>query len=165
LRISPRHTLPPAIDREQDMTGSTLALTLTIDQAAALSRQLDLAMRIHLIQFRELEHIARMGELKHRSGRALTMDECSQLDVWLKLASGIFGFESNSSFGIGSPHVSDDAHRGYEIMKVVQKALATHRDPNPTGIRGVNYDGLCVRYTKDPAPVAAISGDNDGGAR
>ena len=77
----------------------------------------------------------------------------------------LFGFASNASFGIGSHHDSGDAHRGYEIKKVVDRVLAMHREPNPTGFRGVNYDGLIVRYTKDPAPVAVISGDNDGGAK
>lgn len=137
---------------------TNLTLTITTDQAAAMSRQLDLAMRIHLLQFREIEHMARMGELKHQTGRRLTMDECKQLDFWLALVSGIFGFESNASFGIGSSHVSTDAHRGYEIKKVVDKALAEWREPNPQGMRGVDRDGLICRYTNDPAPVAKVDG-------
>lgn len=144
------------------MTEPTLSLTLTIEQAAAMSRQLDLANRIHLCQFREIEMIARMGGLKHHTGRPLTMDECDDLDDLLPKICNIFGFASNASFGIGSHHVSGDAHRGYEIKKVVDRVLAMHREPNPTGFRGVNYDGLIVRYTKDPAPVAVISEQSGG---
>lgn len=147
------------------MSEPTLSLTLTIEQAAAMSRQQDLAARIHMLQLGGIEQLARMGELKHRSGRMLNDDECTSLNVWLRMLSGVFGFPSNASFGIGSPYVSEDAHRGYEIKKVVDKAIAMHRDPNPTGFRGVNYDGLICRYTKDPAPVAVISGDNDGGGK
>jgi len=140
------------------MTEPTLSLTLTIEQAAALSRQQDLAARISMCQFGEIEQLARTGEMKHRSGRAINEDECVSLNVWLRMVAGIFGFAPNASFSIGSPHVSEDAHRGWEIRKVIDKALAVHR-----GVMDIG--GLGVRYTTDPVPVAAISGDNDGGGK
>lgn len=136
------------------MTNVTIAMTT--DQAAAVSRMLDLATRMHLCQFREIQHLARMGELMHRDGRRLTSEECCQLDYALASVCAVFGFQTNASFGIGSPHVSKDAHRGYEVKKVIEKALAEWHEPNPKGIRGVNYDGLIVRYTDDPAPVAKV---------
>ena len=136
---------------------TNVTLTMTTDQAAAVSRMLDLATRMHLCQFREIQHLARMGELMHRDGRRLTSEECGQLDYALASVCAVFGFQTNASFGIGSQHVSTDAHRGYEVKKVIEKTLAEFREPNPTGIRGVNYDGLICRYTDDPAPVATVA--------
>lgn len=52
-------------------------------------------------------------------------------------------------------HATKNANRCYEIMKVVQKAVAEDRNPNPS-FKGVDYDGLTVRYTDDPVPEAAI---------
>lgn len=42
-----------------------------------------------------------------------------------------------------------------KIQITISAALANHRDPNPT-FRGVNYDGLCLRYTKDVLPEAVV---------
>jgi hypothetical protein len=135
---------------------TTITLTMTTEQAYALTRMLDLATRIHLCQFGEIEHMARMGEIKHRDGRSLSQLELDGIEIEIKELKEEFGFPANASFGIGSPHVSKDAHRGYEVKKVVEKALAEYREPNPKGIRGVNYDGLICRYTDDPAPVACV---------
>jgi hypothetical protein len=146
----------PRREAEAGEEMSELTLRLTTDQAAAMVRLLDLATRVHLCQFREIEYLVRMGELTHQSGRKLTSGECADLDDALARVSAIFGFPANANFGIGSQHVSQDAHRGYEIKKVVEKALAEWRDPNPIGIRGVDRDGLIVRYTNDPAPVAVV---------
>ena len=135
---------------------TNVTLTMTADQAAAVSRMLNLATRIHLCQFCEIEHMARMGEIKHVSGRKLKSDEWDQVqDAGLRMTQ-VFGFGFGASFSIGSPHVSKDAHRGYEVKKVIEKALAEWHEPNPQGIRGVNYDGLICRYTDDPAPVAKV---------
>lgn len=135
---------------------STVTLTMTTDQAYALTRMLDLAARIHMCQFGEIEYLARFGGIKHRDGRELTRLEQEGLETDIRELSSTFGFTPNASFGIGSPHVSKDAHRGYEVKKVLEKALAEWREPNPKGLRGVNYDGLIVRYTTDPAPVAEV---------
>lgn len=140
------------------MTEPTLSLTLTIEQAAAMSRQLDLANRIHLCQFSQIAYIAESDGVKHKSGRILTTDECFSLNYFLGAAAGMFGFEPGANFSIGSKIVSEDAHRGWEINKVVAHALAVHRGVTDIG-------GLGVRYTTDPAPVAVISGDNDGGGK
>jgi hypothetical protein len=134
---------------------TNLTLTVTIDQATSMTRLLDIATRIHLGQFGEIDYLAKCGEIKHRNGNNLGVDDCDLLKNLIDKMQHIFGFSGGSSFGIGSPHVCMDAHCGYEIKKVIEKALAEHRDPNPS-FRGVNYDGLTVRYTNDPAPVAVI---------
>lgn len=133
-----------------------LTLEIDIDQAAAMARMLDLAVRIHMCQFGEIEYYARAQEIKHQTGRPMNSDEWKELEEACNRMKAVFGFGSGASFGIGSQHISKDAHRGYEIKKVVDKALAMHGDPNPQGLRGVNYDGLVVRYTNDPAPVAVV---------
>jgi hypothetical protein len=97
-----------------------------------------------------------MGYIKHRLGHELSMDDLEQIETYAKLMAEVFGFSPGASFGIGSHHVSSDAHRAYEVKKVMEKALAVWRDPNPQGIKGVNYDGLIVRYASDPAPVAEV---------
>lgn len=135
---------------------ATVTMTMTPEQASAMSRMLDLAVRIHMCQFSELEMEARFGHIKHHDGRELDIDERDTLRHLCARMAEVFGFSSSASFGIGSHHVSDDAHRGYEIKKVLDKALAVWRDPKPKGIPGVDYDGLIVRYTSDPAPVAEV---------
>ena len=45
--------------------------------------------------------------------------------------------------------------RAYEVKKVIDKAVSEHKNPTPE-FRTVHYDGLTVRYTSDPAPVAEI---------
>jgi|GEM_PF-1979872 len=144
---------------------SEVTLKMNVEQAHAIVSLLDLAVRINMCQFGEFEQWARMGIIKHRDGRELNYDELETLEGTLRYVSSIFGFPSNANFGIGSPHVSKDAHRGYEIKKVLDKALAVHRDPNPTGLRGVNYDGLIVRYTTEPAPTATITGADKNGQK
>lgn len=135
---------------------ATVKLEMTPEQAAAVAHMLDLAVRTHMGQFWELEMEARFGAIKHKDGRELGMDERDTLRHLLSRVSVLFGFDGGASFGIGSQHVSDDAHRAYEVRKVLEKSLAMSREPNPKGIRGVNYDGLLVRYTNDPAPVAEV---------
>ena len=144
---------------------SEVTLKMNVEQAHAIVSLLDLAVRINMCQFGEFEQWARMGIIKHRDGRELNYDELETLEGTLRYVASIFGFPSNANFGIGSPHVGKDAHRGYEVKKVLDKALAVHRDPNPKGLRGVNYDGLIVRYTNDPAPTATITGADKNGQK
>jgi hypothetical protein len=77
------------------------------------------------------------------------------IDDLMKQAKKLLGHSATSSFGIGHTYVPIDAKRCYEVEKVLDRALSEHRDQNPK-FRGVNYDGLTVRYTTDPAPVAEV---------
>jgi len=142
---------------------SEVTLKMNVEQAHAIVSLLDLATRINMCQFGEIEYLARTGEIKHRDGRQLSQIDLEGLADDIRELTSTFGFTPASSFGIGSPHVSVTAHRGYEIKKVLEKALAVHREPNPKGLRGVNYDGLIVRYTNDPAPTATITGADKNG--
>lgn len=137
-------------------TQDKLNLELTIPQARAVVGALDLFTRLSLGQFRALEDMIRQEAIKKADGSPADMDTCEQIDGVLKQVAALMGFSYNSSRGIGNPHNSIESARAYEIKKVVEKTLAEHSDPNPS-FRGVNYDGLIVRYTQDPAPKAAIT--------
>lgn len=132
----------------------TITLTLhTLEQAQAVKAALDLYVRMGLGQFNELAYLARFGEIKHKS-KDLTSCELDEFEDLTKNLSDFMGHEYGSSFGVGSPRVTATAHRCYEAYKVLAQALAVARDPSPTGFKGVDYDGLTVRYTQDPEPEA-----------
>jgi hypothetical protein len=46
--------------------------------------------------------------------------------------------------------------RAYEVSRVLDKVLAEYREPNPS-FRGVDYDGLRMRYTQDAMPEVVLS--------
>jgi phosphoribosylamine-glycine ligase len=88
--------------------------------------------------------------------RQLAQRECiDALDTAMLHAKFHLGYPSNGSMGIGHPHVHVTAKRAYEVEKVLDKVLSEHKDPSPK-FRGVNYDGLIVRYTNDPEPTASV---------
>lgn len=137
-------------------TQEKLILELSIPQARAAVDAFDLFTRLSLGQFRALEDLIRQEAIKKADGSPADMETCEQIDGLLKQVATLMGFGYNSSRGIGNPNNSIESARAYEIKKVVEKALAVHNDPNPS-FRGVNYDGLIVRYTQDPAPNATIT--------
>lgn len=134
-----------------------LTLELTLEQAEALTRLLDLAMRMHLVQFSEIEMLARMHVIRNRDGKIPSNDDLQDMKTHLDNAARVLGFSDGASHGIGSNNVHDEAKHGYEIMKVVQKVLASERNPNPN-FRGVHYGSLIVRLTNDPEPIATLTG-------
>lgn len=80
---------------------------------------------------------------------------CDDIRELMLEAKTVLGYPKNGSHGIGHPHVCESGRRAYELQKVLEKVLAIHRNPNPE-FRGVSYDGLGPRYTKDPAPKVWI---------
>lgn len=80
------------------------------------------------------------------------------LDVYSRLTNinqlsqlmGYGGFDSH--LGIDNQLMG---RRAYEVSRVLDKAIAEHCNPNPS-FRGVDYDGLRVRYTQDAMPVIEI---------
>lgn len=147
-------------------TESRLLLELTLEQAAALAQATDLYARLCIGQLEELEMLIREGTIPCADTRgsqdrtAATMDQCSEILALLKQVKAVLGYHPNGSHGIGHAHVHVTGTRAYEIKKVVDRALAEHRDPNPS-FRGVNYDGLICRYTTDPAPLARVQAGAD----
>lgn len=132
----------------------SVTLTLpTIEQAHAVKAALDLYICMGLGQFNELANLVRRDEFKHKT-KELTADEMEEFSVLTQNLCDFMGHDNGASFGVGNRRVSATAHRCYEAYKVLDQALAVARDPSPTDFKGVDHDGLIVRYTQDPAPTA-----------
>lgn len=142
------------------MTSTTypkVRLTLTIPQARAVVEALDIYMRLGLGQVHMVSEMVADGSIPIKADH-LGNPEMDAIHNVAALCNEIrreLGFQPGESYGVGNRVVSDKAHRAYEIEKVVKKALAMHDGPNQT-FRGVDHDGLTVRYTDDPAPVCVI---------
>jgi len=144
-----------------------IRLDLSIAHAQSLAELIDLATRMHLGQFTEIAGLARMHKILARSdlqggnGQPIDIIQSEQLEEVLRSAEHIMGhIPGRSNFSIGSPGVSPECKRGYETLKVLQKALHEHLTPNTK--HTVNGDGLLVRYDQGPAPVATIKSDVPG---
>lgn len=139
---------------------ATVHMMLTLDQAHAVCAALDLYTRIGIGQWEELAHLVRLGEIPVSRPAAEPRAApdpviCDRVAALVGAIKQELGYPWNGSNGIGHPHVTPSAHRCFEIQKVLAQALAVHRNPHPA-FRGVDYDGLSVRYTQDPAPVARV---------
>lgn len=141
-----------------DEMNARVRLEVSIEQADAMTKGLDLSCRIMMGQVDELCTLARSGRLLARDDRAkgghrpLTFDEIENMQGHLRAISSILG-HGGGSFGIGAPGVPIEAKRQYEIKKVVEKVVADHRQP---GAIFVQNDGLIVRYTRDEKPRAQL---------
>lgn len=132
-------------------------ITLTIPQARAMAEALEIYMRLGLGQVHMVAEMVADGSIPIKAG-SVKIPEMDAIHNVAALCNEIrqeLGFQPGESYGVGNREVSDKAHRAYEIEKVVKKTLAMHDDPNPT-FRGVDYDGLSIRYTDDPAPECVI---------
>jgi hypothetical protein len=144
-----------------DTKSAPAELELDIEQARVLAWACEMVARLGLCQFSYLTEALRSGEIPiWHSTTMRTFEAISTVsedfDRLIKQAQALMGFHYGSSHGISSMAVDIVTRRCWEVRKVVEKVLAYHRDPAPT-FRGVNYDGLIVRYTDDPAPVAIIA--------
>lgn len=136
---------------------------MNTSQAYAASEALDLLSRLGIGQIDQLAELVRMddvqclneGKLEHSSPV-----KCQITDGIVQHAERLFDYPYGASYGIGHQYVSEVAHHSWELKKVLDKALAMHRDPDPK-FRGVNYDGVTVKYTKEPTPEAEVSGGSD----
>lgn len=151
----------------QGAESARITLTLTPEQAQAVCEALDTYTRLAIGQLEVVSGLVRFGVIPQ--GHAGTREReqgqdnprelasaqtCDQVEELLGSAKAALGYYRNGSNGIGHPHVHITGLRAYEALKALSQAVAIQRDPEPK-FRGVNYDGLLVRYTQDPAPVAA----------
>jgi hypothetical protein len=140
-----------------------VTLTLTPEQAQAVDQALSVYMRLCLGQFWIVDELVRMGTIpcmeKADAPRlTATIDQMDDVAQLLERLARRLGYPSNGSNGVGHPHVDVSGHRAYEVHKALAKVLAEHREPHPE-FKGVNHDGLLVRYTDDPPPTAGIVED------
>lgn len=131
----------------------------TIEQARAVRDALEIYMRLTIGQIDVVTDMVRDGTIplggrNGRGERALAeLEQIRQIEALAKQIKSELGYTSGGSNGVGNPHVHPSGHRAYEAMKALAKVIAVETNPNP-GFRGVDYDGLTVRYTQDPAPTA-----------
>lgn len=140
---------------------SKVILEVTEDQAGAISKALDLYVRIGIGQFDEIAQLVSFGFVPTRnsdgeSRRIASPEQCQQVQDLMDAAKQVLGFSRGANNGIGNQDNDISVSRAYEVGKVLDRTLAEHRNPNPS-FRGVNYDGLGPRYTNDPAPVATVT--------
>lgn len=136
-------------------------LSITIEQADALSQALDSFVRLTLAQLQEIPELVAQGIIPAKPGSTNSCRPTPSPEVTDEIRSligavrAILGYAGGESLGLG-PHVPLAGLRAYETQKVLSKVLAEHRNPTPE-FRGVNYDGLTLRYTKDPVPMAFVT--------
>jgi hypothetical protein len=147
----------PTSDQDQ----SELMVTMTLGQAQALAEAAEVYCRLSMGQFEHLSELVRTDVIPCRAdsnGARTTASTqvCEAIDRMMLQAKSLLGYLANGSHSIGHPHVHLSAHRAWEVRKVISQALAVHRNPTATA-RGVDHDGLIVRYTQDKAPTALVS--------
>lgn len=155
----------------QSAESARITLTLTPEQAQAVCEALDTYTRLTIGQLEVVSGLVRFGVIPqghagthghgrgHEGGNTRELADaqtCDQVEELLNSVKTTLGYTRNGSNGIGHPHVHISGRRAYEAFKVLSRAVAMQQDPEPK-FRGVNYDGLLVRYTQDPAPTAALA--------
>lgn len=136
-------------------------LTVTVPQAQAMAKALDLFARLSIGQVGMIAEMVSMQEIPMYAqngspGRDASAEVCDAVRKKVEEVLRILGYSGfGHSLGVGNEHVPVAGHRAYELSRVLEKVLAEHRNPNPE-FRGVNYDGLSLRYTNDPVPVALV---------
>lgn len=134
----------------------------TVEQAQALIPALDFYCRMGLGQVTEIGFRVRMDHILSRSRdrneefRSSEFDVCEKVDYLIREWALQLFYPSGGSYGMGHRCVHEDANRSWEIKKVIDKVVSEELNPNPN-MRGVNYDGLSLRYTRDLAPEATVT--------
>jgi len=148
-----------ALDLLPPPDGGAVPFEVSLLQACAIRQATDLFIRIGLGQLTEIVYLLRDGIVRPTeeilSGLGDRVPD-ALLNRELQLAKAALGHPSNGSYGVGNRNVPLVAHRAYEIHKAIARTLAVHADPNPA-FKGVDYDGVMVRYTSDPAPVTVVT--------
>lgn len=136
----------------------------TIEQAQSLGHALDFYCRMGLGQISEIADILRFGYTQQWNNgqfESASVEACEDVGSLVESLASSLDYPRGASYGIGHRCLDEDANRAYEIKKVIDKSVAEEIKPNPA-FRGVNYDGLLLRYTNDEAPTATVmdgSGD------
>lgn len=147
-----------------------IRLDLTLEQAEALCKANETHLRLSIGQVEYLAELVRFGGIPKFSlgdsseRREASAEECERIEALMHEVKRCLGYPKTGSHGVGHRHVDKEAHRAYEIIKVTQKALLeASKDEVPVSRQrhSVWSDGLLVRYTSDPAPVAVIIDSSD----
>lgn len=142
-------------------------LDVSIEQAQTIAVALNCFTRLGLCQLEEVAHLVSIGVIPARAPSSAAaplladVPACRAVTEAMIAAKAALGFESVASRGIRHPHNDICTRRAWEVERVLVKALVEHLNPNPTGFRGADYDGLSLRYTNDPAPVATVTATDE----
>ncbi len=138
-------------------------ITLTLPasaQARAVKDALDTYTRLAIGQIDVVTQLVRFGAIpvggKQGERQVASVEQIERVEALVNEIKAVLGYSVGGSNGIGHRHVDASGHRAYEAMKALAKAIAIEANPNP-GFRGVDYDGITVRYTADPEPVATAA--------
>lgn len=171
LRIDLLESIARALPPDRDTALAELAkaapkstwphysLELTEAHAQATAEALDLYARIGIGQFQVLaEQIAYglvpVGGVAQSAERVpASPAQCDKIRELCDEMKSVMNFPGGGSNGIGHKHNAAATHAAWEVKKVLDQTMAIKRNPHPD-FRGVNYDGLVLRYTDHPAPVA-----------
>jgi len=122
-----------------------------------LKKILDFYARIGIGQFEEIgyECVINLNSTKLNTVIDGTVSPNDDIATFKNL----LGHPMNGSYGIGSPDVSDDAKRAWEIYKVLARAGWEYRrafKPDEYMDYTVDKDGLSLRYLNDSAPSTKL---------
>jgi hypothetical protein len=139
-----------------------IELKVSIEQAQAISKALDVYSRLCIGQIGEIAEMVADGTIPVNAHlfddkREANIDVCNQVRDLTDNIQITLGFSSGSSLGMSNKNVCKSGHRAWEVCKTLDRALAIHRDPNPS-FKGVNYDGLIINYTGEPKPIVLLNG-------
>lgn len=135
-----------------------IRLSMTEEQAAVLRDALDLYARLGLGQVDVVTQMVICGTALPADGHLASIDQVDAVRDGMSMVRHALGFRGEGhSRGIGADDVPVAIATAWDLKKVVAKAVAVAREPNPEpGARGVDYDGLFVSFSPAPHPVAEI---------
>jgi hypothetical protein len=134
---------------------TTIELTLTLEQAQALSDACNLYARVSLGQLDQIAQLVLYGEIKTFSSNDADSQIWAIMEAEMERLRFILGYPDGASLGINNNKATASVRRNFEIKQVLDEVIVKHRwpDPDPFDVR---YAGLNLRITTDPAPVAVI---------
>ena len=104
-------------------------------------------MRAGICQFDALGHFIE----NHINFKALNKPIPRYWDMrkeWLDpMKTALTGFSSNASYGVGNSEVSDGVHIAYDMMKTVEKTIATEENHDRSSVW---HHGNICKYGSEP---------------
>lgn len=146
------------MSQTESNNSATVTLTVTPDQAVAIAQALDTYTRLSIGQLEAVTELIRYGEVPCHADDDKTdrlfveSDAMERIEAAIIQAKADLGFHPNHSLSIVHGRVPLHGRRTYEVLRVLEKALAEFNNPSPE-FPGASYDGLKLRCTDDPAPV------------
>lgn len=105
------------------MPEQTITITLTVPQARVVRSAVDLLFRLRLGQVRELVQVWQDRYAKQPGDARWAMRDRVQ-DIADELRSVVYPeLQPNASYGVGSPTLTENDNRAYELYKVIDHAL------------------------------------------